>query len=64
MSGEHSDLHNFINIAMAARAGGFAVTPLRDKRPFLHAWNKYPLALRPKSGQRRRNTRHAMSVWS
>ena len=28
---------------MAARARGFGVTPLRDKRPFLHAWNKYPL---------------------
>lgn len=36
--------HNyFFTIAMAARARGFAVTPLRDKRPFLHAWNEHPL---------------------
>jgi hypothetical protein len=33
----------FFNIAMAARARGFGVTPLRDKRPFLHAWNRHPL---------------------
>ena len=33
----------FFNVAMAARSRGFAVTPLRDKRPFLHKWNKYPL---------------------
>jgi hypothetical protein len=33
----------FLRIAMAARARGFAVTPLRDKRPFLPAWNKHPL---------------------
>jgi len=33
----------FFKIAMAARARGFVVTPLRDKRPFLHAWNKHPL---------------------
>jgi len=34
----------FLRIAMAARARGFRVTPLRDKRAFLHAWNKHPLA--------------------
>ena len=34
---------NFFNVAMAARARGFVVTPLRDKRPFLHAWNRHPL---------------------
>ena len=28
---------------MAARARGFVITPLRDKRPFLPAWNKHPL---------------------
>ena len=33
----------FFNVAMAARARGFLVTPLRDKRPFLHAWNRHPL---------------------
>ena len=33
----------FFNVAMAARARGFVVTPLRDKRPFLPAWNKHPL---------------------
>ncbi len=33
----------FFRVASAAHARGFAVTPLRDKRPFLHAWNKYPL---------------------
>jgi hypothetical protein len=33
----------FFNIAMAARARGFGVTPLQDKRPFLHAWNRHPL---------------------
>lgn len=33
----------FLRVAMAARARGFAVTPLRDKRPFLPAWNKHPL---------------------
>ncbi len=33
----------FFTVAMAAQARGFAVTPLRDKRPFLHAWNKHPL---------------------
>ena len=33
----------FFRIALAARARGFAVTPLRDKRPFLPAWNKHPL---------------------
>jgi hypothetical protein len=33
----------FLRIAMAARARGFVVTPLRDKRPFLHAWNRHPL---------------------
>jgi hypothetical protein len=33
----------FLRIAMAAHGRGFGVTPLRDKRPFLHAWNKYPL---------------------
>jgi hypothetical protein len=33
----------FLRIAMVARARGFAVTPLRDKRPFLHAWNRHPL---------------------
>lgn len=34
----------FLAIATAARALGFVVTPLRDKRPFLPAWNKHPLA--------------------
>ena len=34
----------FFNVAMAARARGFLVTPLRNKRPFLHASNKHPLA--------------------
>jgi hypothetical protein len=33
----------FFRVASAARARGFAVTPLRDKRPFLHAWNRHPL---------------------
>jgi bifunctional DNA primase/polymerase-like protein len=33
----------FSRIAIAARARGFAVTPLRDKRPFLPAWNRHPL---------------------
>src|SRR5450755_649985 len=33
----------FFKVAMAARARGFAVTPLRDKRPFIHAWNRHPL---------------------
>ena len=33
----------FLSVASAAHARGFAVTPLRDKRPFLHAWNKHPL---------------------
>lgn len=33
----------FFTVAMAARNRGFAVTPLRDKRPFLHAWNRHPL---------------------
>jgi len=33
----------FPRIAMAARSRGFPVTPLRDKRPFLHAWNRHPL---------------------
>jgi hypothetical protein len=33
----------FFTVAMAARARGFVVTPLRDKRPFLHAWNRNPL---------------------
>jgi len=33
----------FFTVAMAARARGFVVTPLRDKRPFLHAWNRHPL---------------------
>ena len=33
----------FLRIALAARARGFGVTPLRDKRPFLHAWNRNPL---------------------
>src|SRR5215471_15361247 len=35
----------FFRIAMAARARGFAVTPLRNKRPFLHAWNRHPLTM-------------------
>src|SRR5437879_1548305 len=35
--------NNFFTIAMAARARGFVVTPLRDKRPVLHAWNRHPL---------------------
>src|ERR1017187_789145 len=35
--------NHFFNVAMAARARGFGVTPLRDKRPFLHAWNRNPL---------------------
>jgi hypothetical protein len=34
----------FFTVAMAARARGFLVTPLRDKRPFLPAWNKHPLS--------------------
>lgn len=33
----------FFKIAMAARGRGFVVTPMRDKRPFLHAWNRHPL---------------------
>jgi hypothetical protein len=33
----------FFTVAMAARARGFGVTPLRDKRPILHAWNRQPL---------------------
>jgi hypothetical protein len=33
----------FLRIAMAARSRGFPVTPLRDKRPFLYAWNRQPL---------------------
>jgi hypothetical protein len=33
----------FFSVAMAARARGFAITPLRDKRPFVLAWNKHPL---------------------
>ena len=33
----------FFTVAMAARARGFVVTPLRDKRPFIHAWNRHPL---------------------
>jgi hypothetical protein len=33
----------FFRVASAARARGFPVTPLRDKRPFLHAWNRHPL---------------------
>ncbi len=33
----------FFRVGSAAHARGFAVTPLRDKSPFLHAWNKYPL---------------------
>jgi len=33
----------FLSIAMAARARGFVITPLRDKRPFLPAWNRHPL---------------------
>ena len=37
------DDNYFLKVAMAARARGFAVTPLRDKRPFLPAWNKHPL---------------------
>ena len=39
---ESSDIY-FLRIAMAARARGFTVTPLRGKRPLLHAWNKHPL---------------------
>ena len=34
----------FFTLAMAARVRGFVVTPLRDKRPFLPAWNKHPLS--------------------
>ena len=37
------DNNYFFMVAMAARRRGFAVTPLRDKRPFLHAWNRHPL---------------------
>src|SRR5690349_14806001 len=37
------DDNYFFTIAMAARNRGFAVIPLRDKRPFLPAWNKHPL---------------------
>ena len=37
------DSNYFFTVAMAARNRGFAVTPLRDKRPFLPAWNKHPL---------------------
>jgi hypothetical protein len=33
----------FFTVAMAARNRGFAVTPLYDKRPFIHAWNRHPL---------------------
>ena len=33
----------FFNVAIAAQARGFAVTPLRDKCPFLHAWNRHPM---------------------
>src|SRR5260370_14436914 len=36
--------HNyFFRIAMTARSRGFVVTPLRDKRPFLYAWNRHPM---------------------
>ena len=37
------DHNHFFTIAKAARARGFPITPLRDKRPFLPAWNKHPL---------------------
>ena len=37
------DNNYFFRVAMAAHGRGFGVTPLRDKRPFLRAWNKYPL---------------------
>jgi len=37
------DDNDFFTVAMAARNRGFAVTPLRDTRPFLHAWNRHPL---------------------
>lgn len=33
----------FFNVAMAARARRFGITPLRDKRPFLYGWNRHPL---------------------
>jgi len=33
----------FLRVALAARSRGFPVTPLRDKRPFLPAWNRHPL---------------------
>jgi len=33
----------FLRVALAARSRGFPVTPLRDKRPFLPAWNRQPL---------------------
>ena len=33
----------FLRIALAAHGRGFGVTPLRDKRPFIHAWNRQPL---------------------
>lgn len=33
----------FFKVAMAAWGRGFGVTPLRDKRPFLPAWNRHPL---------------------
>jgi hypothetical protein len=36
------DNNYFFRVAMAAHSRGFGVTPLRDKRPFLHAWNKHP----------------------
>jgi hypothetical protein len=42
-NGSESSENYFLRIAMAARARGFAVTPLRGKRPLLHAWNKHPL---------------------
>ncbi len=37
------DNNYFFRIAMAAHGRGFGVTPLRDKRPFIHAWNRQPL---------------------
>jgi hypothetical protein len=37
------DDNYFLTVALAARARGFAVTPLRTKRPFIHAWNRQPL---------------------
>ena len=56
--------NHFFRVASAAHARGFAVTPLRDKRPFLHAWNKYPLTTETEIRAAARTVRLVMSGWS